>query len=134
MNWSRFKPPEIWSASQRRGLMVLLAIFVVYLSIEWASHRLWLPIPLPADGPAAAELADRIDPNSADWQTLSALPGIGEKRAHKIVAYREKRLTDRPGRPVFTCVEDLGFVGGIGLETQAKLAPYLMFPTTRPGR
>jgi hypothetical protein len=134
MGLKRFKLPEIWSASQRSALLVLLSLFVVFLGIEWASHRLWLPNPLPAEGPAVAELADRIDPNSADWQTLSALPGIGEKRAHQIVEYREQRLADRPGRPVFTCVEDLGLVGGIGLETQAKLAPYLMFPTTRPAR
>jgi DNA uptake protein ComE-like DNA-binding protein len=126
MGLKRFKLPEIWSAS--------LSIFVIYLSIEWASHRLWLPNPLPATGPAAAELADRIDPNSADWQTLSALPGIGEKRAHQIVAYREQRRIDQTDRPAFTCIEDLGLVGGIGLETQAKLAPFLMFPTTRPAR
>jgi DNA uptake protein ComE-like DNA-binding protein len=129
-----FKLPEIWSASQRRGLLVLLAIFAGALAIEWARNRLWLPNPLPAHGPAAAELADRIDPNSADWQTLSALPGIGEKRAQQIVAYRQRRVADRPGRAVFGTIEDLGLVSGIGPETRAKLAPYLMFPTTRPGR
>jgi hypothetical protein len=125
---------EIWSASQRRGLFVLLAIFVACLSIEWARHRLWLTHPLPAEGPGTADLADRIDPNTADWQTLSALPGIGEKRARQIVEYRETRLADRPGHPAFISIEDLGLVGGIGLETQAKLAPYLMFPSTQPAR
>lgn len=131
---TRSKLPEIWSARQRIGLFVLLAIFIAALGVEWARNRLWLADPLPEQGPSAARLADRIDPNTADWQYLSALPGIGEKRARQIVSYRQQHQSDRPGRPVFTCIEDLGLVSGIGLQTQAKLAPYLIFPATRPAR
>ena len=45
--------------------------------------------PQPSEGPRAAELQSRIDPNAADWKTLAAIPNLGEKRAKAIVAYRD---------------------------------------------
>jgi len=87
----------------------------------------------------------RIDPNTAEWWELAALPGIGEVLAGRIVEHREQhRPEDAAARPVgvdqiagsatsaavervFRSVADLERVKGIGPKTAARLAPYLMF-------
>lgn len=56
-----------------------------------------------------------VDINSADKATLMTLPGIGESKADKIIAYREEN-----GR--FSSIEDIMLVGGIkeGLFNKVK--------------
>lgn len=61
--------------------------------------------PLPE--PTAKAAASAVDINTADMQTLSTLPGIGEVLAQRIVDYRQTH-----GR--FTAVEQLTNVEGIG--------------------
>ncbi len=58
-----------------------------------------------------------IDLNGADVYDLQRLPGIGEKRAQAIVAYREEHGP-------FQSVEDLGQVPGIGEGVLAGLMEY----------
>ena len=88
--------------------------------------------PQPERSPRYGDLADRIDPNTADWQTLAALPGIGERRARDIVEYRERKRAQArdPGLVVFDAPGDLLYVRGIGAATVAGMKPYLLFPTT----
>jgi competence ComEA-like helix-hairpin-helix protein len=74
-------------------------------------------------------LVDRLDPNTADWQTLAALPGMGEKHARDIVAYRERFTADHPGKLAFTTAEDMLRIRGIGVATLKTLEPHLVFPT-----
>lgn len=61
-----------------------------------------LPAPTPAAGPE-----EKININTADSETLQTLPGIGEKRAEDIIAYRE-------AHGPFRIAEDLTKVKGIG--------------------
>lgn len=58
---------------------------------------------------------DMVDINSASKETLMTLPGIGESKADKIIAYREAN-----GR--FSSIEDIMLVGGIkeGLFNKVK--------------
>ena len=76
----------------------------------------------------------RIDPNVADWSELAILPDIGEKIARSIVSYREEQrallsmgpVGDR--KNVFTCLEDLQAIPGLGTARIERLSPYLKFP------
>jgi competence protein ComEA len=59
-----------------------------------------------------------LDIRTASLEELITLPGIGEKRAADIIAYREKTP--------FTAVNQLVNVKGIGVKTYAKLLPDLL--------
>lgn len=56
----------------------------------------------------------RVDINAADVDTLTKLPGIGEKVAARIIAYRKEN-----GR--FQKIEEIMNVRGIGEKTFVKL-------------
>jgi len=57
-----------------------------------------------------------VDVNSADSETLQTLPGIGPTMAERIIAHREEN-------GLFSSVEDLVNVKGIGEATLEKLRP-----------
>ena len=61
---------------------------------------------------------ETIDLNTASQSDLDRLPGIGEKRAQAIVAYREEHGP-------FAAIEDVMEVSGIGEGIFAQIAPYL---------
>jgi DNA uptake protein ComE-like DNA-binding protein len=118
----------LWTLSQRRGLIAILAVVVAGLSIRLIMNPLTISNSPPAQGPAADELADRIDPNSASAAELAAIPGLGEGRAGGIVKYREIFLADHPGEIPFARPQDLERVPGIGAAISESIEPYLMFP------
>ncbi|MFH0983217.1 MAG: helix-hairpin-helix domain-containing protein [Planctomycetota bacterium] len=76
------------------------------------------------------EVGSRLDPNSAPWWELTALPGIGETRAKAIVEYRTQALAQvgKPDAIVFRRATDLEAVKGIGPKTATRMAPHLRFP------
>jgi len=121
-----------WSLSQRRALIVLLVVFLLVLCVRLAMDRQYVPDPQPPRGVRSAEVADRIDPNTADWQALAAIPSLGEKRAREIVAYRDHVHATDPTTIAFRLPADLRHVRGIGPATVENLQPYLVFPTARP--
>lgn len=114
---------------QRNVLIVLLTGGIVYAGVRWAMNPTPIPDPQPEAGLRAAELADRIDPEFADWQTLAILPGIAEKKARQIIQTREARQRANPGQRAFRRVEDLYYVEGFAGATVEKLKPYLHFPS-----
>lgn len=74
---------------------------------------------LPAPTPEPTLSVDRpININTADSDTLQLLPGIGEKRAADIIAYREENGP-------FRIPEELADVKGIGEATLAGLIDYI---------
>ena len=122
----------LWTEPQRQVLLVLLAILLACLATRYACNTMYVSDPQPDVPPRYHELADRVDPNAADWQTLAALPGVGERRARDIVEYRERKRHQArdPSLVVFDAEGDLLFVRGIGVATVESLKPYLLFPQT----
>ena len=121
-----------WPLAQRRALVSLLSLLLACLAIRFALNRSCVPGPQPPEGSRAAELASRVDPNSADWQTLSAIPTLGPKRAKEIVAFRDRTRATRLAAVVFRSPTDLLQVRGIGPATMENLRPYLIFPSDGP--
>ena len=72
----------------------------------------------PAATPDPLLDGEKIDINTADAETLMLLPGIGEKRAQDIIAYR---AANGP----FRIPEDLTKVKGIGEGTLEGLLEYI---------
>jgi competence ComEA-like helix-hairpin-helix protein len=121
-----------WTLPQRRVVLVIATGLLAILVYRAFTRPTSIPAPLPADGPRAAELVSQIDPNVATWQEISLLPGLGEKRAKAVVAYRDQFKIDHPGQVAFRRAEDLMNISGIGEATVANLAPYLTF-SSEPG-
>ena len=121
-----------FDAPQRRVLAVLLAALVAYGVVRRISHPAYIDAPQPPAGDRSEELADKLDPNTADAADLAALPGLGDKRAKAIVARRDKIHARDPSAVVFTGPDDLYPISGFGRSTVEQLRPFLTFPATRP--
>jgi competence protein ComEA len=67
---------------------------------------------------AKAAPAGKVNINSASAQQLTALPGVGEKLAARIVEYRQKSGG-------FKSVQEIMNVQGVGEKNFAKLQPFL---------
>ena len=103
-----------------------MAVLVLSLAVVFgvAAGRTITTVPLAEASGAAATAesggAGLIDPNTAPWWELTALPGVGEVTAKKIVEYRQARCEQLRGdrgegaAQVFTRPADLQRVHGIG--------------------
>jgi hypothetical protein len=116
------------TAPHRRVLLVLLCLLTIYTAGRMFLNRTYIGDPQPARPLRELELADRIDPNTADVATLAALPGLGMKRAADIVRYRDEFQRQNPGRRAFERAQDLLKIRGIGYAMMTQLAPYLLLP------
>lgn len=129
------RPPQVgaefWTPSQRAVLIALLGALLLYFVIRLLLNPAYVADPQPLAAPRAGEIEDRIDPNTADWSTLAALPMIGETRAREIVAYREQFLARHPG-PAFARPTDLLRIRGIGMAMLSQIEPYLRFTSALP--
>jgi competence protein ComEA len=72
----------------------------------------------PLETPAPVMPGDVIDLNTADAETLQRLPGIGEKLAGAILAYRD-------AHGPFREPEELKNVEGIGEEIYSRISMYI---------
>src|SRR4051812_5845625 len=86
-----------WSLPQRRALLVLLSLLNLALGARFACNPAYVSDPQPERPDRADGLADRVDPNTADLNTLIAVPNLGEKRARDIIEFRDKQRVLRPG-------------------------------------
>ena len=127
----------MWDARQRVVVATISVGLLIYLSVRLATHRTFIPDPQPAEGRRAAELADRLDPNTATVAEIAAIPNVGDKLAETIVAYRESYAKDFPMRAPFREAKDLLRVKGVGFAKMEAMAAYLVFPNsaaTKPAR
>ncbi len=122
------RPGFLWTPSQRRVLIAGLILLLVFLSLQLWLRPFYVSDPQPDQPARFNELADRIDPNTADVATLSALPMIGPKRAADIVRYRDAFLAEHPGGAAYEKSEDLLRIHGVGAAMLASMRPYLIFP------
>ena len=119
---SEMPPPEPSPLVARAEQVVLVVLALAVVSgVAWRAADYWRigaePIEAipPPEGPTF-----RINVNSADWVTLSLIPGVGEKLARAIVDTRQKQ---RGGK--FESLDGLKEVPGIGDKTLEKFKPYL---------
>jgi len=107
------------------AVLMLLAGFFLF---GYARHRLYVGCPLKADFANQRLLADKINPNTASWASLSRLPGIGPARAQAMVSYREEfRRQIGSNGPAFKTSGDLERVKGIGQVIAGRIEKYLIF-------
>jgi helix-hairpin-helix protein len=135
---------EEFSTSQKPGwpkrnrqitLWVALAILTASCVYRYWQHRQFVGRDLTiktedwGSEPGAAEsLTGKINPNTADWVSLTRLPGIGPTRARAMVAFREQYLQIHPDENrAFTCADDLMRIKGIGEKISAQMEPFLIF-------
>lgn len=74
------------------------------------------PPAVPKENHALLE-GEHININEADTLDLQRLPGVGEKRAGEILAYREEHGG-------FVCLEELLLIPGIGEKTLEEIRLY----------
>ncbi len=87
-------------------ILILTIIFVVFaVGYRFGSHRGASPMEIST----VEKLYEGVDINSADVETLTTLPGLGELVAGEIVSYREEHGG-------FTTVEELLNVPGMNKE------------------
>ena len=101
--------------------MKIMHLLVVFCALFVSVHLGLTTTVLAAQTttPQATEtVAAKIDLNTADTGSLVTLPGVGEKTAAAIIAYRE-------ANGGFKSVDELAQVKGIGEKKLAKLRPYL---------
>ena len=118
----------IWTDRQRGTLIGVVAVFLGVLLIRYWRNPAYVPDPLPAYPLGAPELLTRVDPNTADFATLAALPVIGPAMAQRIIDDREAFLREHPGQTAYSKLEDLDRVRGVGPATLKALELYLAFP------
>ena len=121
-----------FSDGQRRTITAAL-----FVAIVWGGWRLYhnlvtIPDPQSPQGDRYADLADRIDPNTAEAADLATIPGLGAKRAKTLVEWRTTAQQREGQAVVFRRPEDLYKVKGIGPALVDQMRPYLIFPTTNP--
>lgn len=108
---------DIFSRTQVFALLFLIA--ALGLGLYLLRHK-------GADGQTrlvagdSAAYAFRLDVNSATWQELSLVPGVGPRKAQAIVAWRE-------ANGPFRSAQDLSKVAGIGDKTASEIAKYVEF-------
>ncbi|MCI8303217.1 MAG: ComEA family DNA-binding protein [Lawsonibacter sp.] len=116
-----------------KKILILLAGFILVCGTwfaartstpePWQVNTAQRPMEIPASAPEEDLYPDSllpgetIDINTADVYDLQRLPGIGEKRAQDIIAYRE-------AHGPFQSVEQLEQVSGIGPVILENLREY----------
>lgn len=117
-----------WTLRQRRGMAVLLGFVLLVLAWRAIANRATISDPQPEVPARYDELAARLDPNSASWQELVAIPSLGEKRAKAIVEHRQEWMSRHPGELPYHQPIDLAAVSGIGATMIEQMSPHLLFP------
>ena len=120
--------PQAWTLAQRRVVLAIIVALLAYLAIEYRLNPTQVSDPQPPEGRRFNELADRLDPNTADAAAFAAIPQLGEKKAEQIVEYRQEFVRSHPGQPAFAEPHDLLKIKGIGISTMNNMEPFLVFP------
>ena len=123
----------VWTQRRLETITLLLTALFVALTLLWfliprgvpaaptavtAAHSLRTAKPQEThDAPGILE-GKVLDLNTASEADLTRLPGIGEKRAADIAAWREENGG-------FAAEEELMEVSGIGEGTYERVAPYI---------
>jgi competence protein ComEA len=110
----------VWPRSAQLATAFLLGLAVALLGIQLWSMSRWSTRPLELE--RAKGISYRIDLNSAQLEQLVQVPGIGERTAEKIEAYRKDHGP-------FQSKTELTQIPGIGPAKYEKIGDWV---TTRP--
>ncbi|MBC6307942.1 ComEA family DNA-binding protein [Listeria sp. FSL L7-1582] len=76
------------------------------------------PVATAGSAPAGSADSTKVNINTADVTTLQTIPGIGAVKAQAIIDHREKE-------GLFTTIDDLSKVSGIGAKTVERLSEHI---------
>jgi DNA uptake protein ComE-like DNA-binding protein len=124
--------PQLWTRHQRIVVLATVGVLLTFLVVQYWREPIGVPEAPPPDGPRSAELADKVDPNTADAAELAAIRTLGEKRAAEIVAYRDEFLRSHPNQIAFASPNGLLKLKNFGPATVSNIEPYLIFPRRAP--
>ena len=114
------KPPPHWLLHRADQVTAAILIAVGLLAVIgwWIDHNRtrWRTVEIERAEPQTASF--QVDINKANWPELATLPGVGRKLAERIVQSREQN-------GLYTDLDDLRRVRGIGARTLETLRPYL---------
>lgn len=112
------------SSAQQRGLIIIVAAGLAATGLalflpQTRTFSLALPDPIDITGvrillPSFSDSQDKVNLNTASAHELTALPGIGDVLAARIVAYREEHGP-------FQTLDTLKQVSGIGDKLLEKI-------------
>jgi competence ComEA-like helix-hairpin-helix protein len=117
-------PKQQIEANQKklRSFSFIVSVFIaVCLSIGFILSSLL------NSQPFNLQIDKRINPNEASVHSLARLPGIGDAKAHAIVAYRQNIKRGDSDLIVFRNCNDLQRVKGIGPKTVQNVEKWLCF-------
>ena len=101
---------------------IILLIVTLLGAIGLVGYEIWqystASKPYTADEIAQMEIDVPVNINTADIEELRAIPGMNEKLAQSVLAYREEHGG-------FTDKSELIGVNGIGEETYREIEPYI---------
>lgn len=106
-------PANNVSSAKATALVLFVMVGLLLFAIARNPSRL-------SDHRATQPISYRINPNTADRDTLCLLPGIGPQTAQKII---DNRAAQGP----FKNTDDLERVKGIGAKTAAAMKPWILF-------
>jgi competence protein ComEA len=105
-----------WSLPAQFASVSLASVFLTLLAVHVRST--WFQHPRPMEIEHAVPIQFRIDLNEADRPTLLQIPGVGDKMAERILAYRDSK-----GR--FNEFKDLLEIQGVGSATLERMRPWV---------
>lgn len=99
---------------ERQVILFLITVALVGMGINFLGKR-YSPIRAIV---CSTQDFGKIDLNTADKDLLISIPGIGERLAERIMAYREKQVS-------FSNIEELKSIKGITDYRYEKIKDYL---------
>jgi len=115
----------LFEHAEQKLLVGLVLISLIGIGVWSWRHSARVNTIIDIDHRAQRAAAFQIDLNVATWQDISNLPGIGDRLAHDIVAYRDQFGS-------FQNNDAIQSVSGIGPHKYQAIAPFLLPISSEP--